>query len=1145
MSSNGGIADALAEFESDRQSSEFFAKNLQNGFAYCKIVTDNQGKPIDYIYLYVNDAYVAITGSKREVVLGKRATELFPNLVNDPVDWISKYGKVAITGEPALFESLLQFRNVWYSLSVYSPKKGYFAVIFDDITERKKTEQELWHAKKDWERTFDSVPDFVAILDNEYRIVHANRAMAQQLGVTPEKAIGLFCYECVHGLDSPPDFCPHAQTMKDGNEHTAEVHEPRLGGDFLVTTTPLKDEQGRIVGSTHVAMNITERIQREHQIEAVAKFPSENPNPILRIDGKGIILYGNTASNSLLSLWNAKVGEHAPEYISKTVATVLVSKKGKELEETFGAATLSLNFVPITLEGYVNIYANDITERKKAEEALRESEQRWATTLASIGDAVIATDTSGKITFMNGEAKELTGWALSEVLQKPIKTVFNIVNEQTRSEVENPINRVLREGMVVGLANHTVLIRKDGTEVPIDDSGAPIKDKDGKTTGVVLVFRNITERKKAEEALKKAGEQTELDRKRLETILETTPSAVVIIDAPSGKFSYVNKRAMQLYGFDTLGLDLDENVAKVKAKRADGTNYPIEEMPVSRSLKLGQEVHNEEMIIERPDGQVLPIIASTAPLRDMQGNITAAIVVFEDITERKKTEAKLKEVKDQLELQIKRMPIGCIVWDKDFKVISWNPAAETIFGYSAKDMIGKHPYGTIVPKEAQPVVEKVWRRLLEGDETANSINENLTKDGKLISCSWSNTPLKREDNSVIGVLSMVQDITERKEAEEKLEEYRNRLERLVEERTKKLELSSLYARNLIEASLDPLVTISVEGKITDVNKATELATGHSRKHLIGSDFSNYFIEPEKAKIGYKRVFTEGLVKDYPLAIRHRNGRVIDVLYNATVYRNEAGEIQGVFAAARDITELRKAEEEAQEAAKKLHDSERLAAIGATAGMVGHDIRNPLQAIIGDVFLAKTELASIPEGDEKKSTLESLQGIEKNIDYINKIVADLQDFARPLNPHAEEADLKLIIDDLLKKNGLPENVKVSVKVETGARKIVADCSYINRIMINLVNNAVQAMPNGGKLTIRVFKDATDAIISVKDTGVGIPEKVKDKLFTPMFTTKSKGQGFGLPVVKRMTEALGGTVTFESKEGKGTTFTIRLPPKTIKR
>ena len=229
----------------------------------------------------------------------------------------------------------------------------------------------------------------------------------------------------------------------------------------------------------------------------------------------------------------------------------------------------------------------------------------------------------------------------------------------------------------------------------------------------------------------------------------------------------------------------------------------------------------------------------------------------------------------------------------------------------------------------------------------------------------------------------------------------------------------------------------------------------------------------------------------------------------------------------------------EERTKQLKDSERMATIGQTAGMVGHDIRNPLQAITGDVYLAKTELASTPESEEKKNALDSLQEIEKNIDYINKIVADLQDFARPLKPNVEETDLKLIIDDLLSKNSLPENVKVSVKVEVEARKVVADSTYINRIMYNLVTNAVQAMPEGGNLTMHVYKEAKDVVISVKDTGVGIPEDLKSKMFTPMFTTKAKGQGFGLPVIKRMTEALGGTVSFESQEGKGTTFMVRLP------
>jgi signal transduction histidine kinase len=264
---------------------------------------------------------------------------------------------------------------------------------------------------------------------------------------------------------------------------------------------------------------------------------------------------------------------------------------------------------------------------------------------------------------------------------------------------------------------------------------------------------------------------------------------------------------------------------------------------------------------------------------------------------------------------------------------------------------------------------------------------------------------------------------------------------------------------------------------------------------------------------------------------------------------------GTWSVVRDITRQKELQEElerhtehleqlVEERTRQLKVSERLAAIGATAGMVGHDIRNPLQAIVSDVYLAKSELASVPDSDEKKNALESLAEIEKNTEYINKIVADLQDFARPLNPRAEVADLKLLIEEVLAKSDLPENVKVTFEVEAEAGKIVADCSYINRIMNNLVNNAVQAMPKGGKLTVHAYKEAKDIVIKVEDTGVGIPEAIKDKLFTPMFTTKSKGQGFGLPVVKRMTESLGGTVTFESQEGKGTTFTVRLPQSRLK-
>ena len=233
------------------------------------------------------------------------------------------------------------------------------------------------------------------------------------------------------------------------------------------------------------------------------------------------------------------------------------------------------------------------------------------------------------------------------------------------------------------------------------------------------------------------------------------------------------------------------------------------------------------------------------------------------------------------------------------------------------------------------------------------------------------------------------------------------------------------------------------------------------------------------------------------------------------------------------------ENQVVEQSKELVQSERFAAIGATAAMVGHDIRNPLQAIASNIYLAKTDLAVMPEGDEKEGLKESLGGIEKNTEYINKVVQDLQDFVKPLRPTMQEMDLEKLCQEVLFKNVLPKNIDASCNVEKEAKRLITDPAMLQRILSNLVNNAVQAMPEGGKIGIDAFQEANNVVIIVQDTGAGIPEAIKPKLFTPLFTTKSTGQGLGLVVIKRMIVALCGNVSFESEVGKGTKFIIRLP------
>ena len=223
---------------------------------------------------------------------------------------------------------------------------------------------------------------------------------------------------------------------------------------------------------------------------------------------------------------------------------------------------------------------------------------------------------------------------------------------------------------------------------------------------------------------------------------------------------------------------------------------------------------------------------------------------------------------------------------------------------------------------------------------------------------------------------------------------------------------------------------------------------------------------------------------------------------------------------------------------KYKNSERLIAIGQTAGMVGHDIRNPLQAITGDLYLLKQEVQSIPEQETRKLAIEDIESINENISYINKIVSDLNDYARTAQPRIEEVDLTLIIKKIITGLNMPNNIEIDFSLQPNV-KFRSDSSYLTRIMTNLGSNAIQAMPKGGTLAIAMECIDNRVRISVSDSGEGISDEVKGKIFTPLFTTKAKGQGFGLAVVKKLVEELHGAIIFESQQGKGTKFVIDLP------
>jgi len=265
-----------------------------------------------------------------------------------------------------------------------------------------------------------------------------------------------------------------------------------------------------------------------------------------------------------------------------------------------------------------------------------------------------------------------------------------------------------------------------------------------------------------------------------------------------------------------------------------------------------------------------------------------------------------------------------------------------------------------------------------------------------------------------------------------------------------------------------------------------------------------------------------------------------------------GKTLGVVLVFRDITERRRLYQQlelytkdlealVEKRTKQLKQAERMAAIGETAGMVGHDIRNPLHAMAGDVYLTKIDVDSFPDSEAKKDILENLKAIEDNIYYINKIVADLQDYSKIETPITEEVNLKDVIDKMLSAINIPPAISVKVFVEENFPVLKTNEAALKRILNNLVLNAIQAMPNGGTLIVSAKLKEDHPMLYVSDTGVGIPEEIKPKLFKPLFTTKPKGQGFGLAVVKKLTEDLKIDIDYESKVGKGTTFFLKFPEK----
>ena len=550
-------------------------------------------------------------------------------------------------------------------------------------------------------------------------------------------------------------------------------------------------------------------------------------------------------------------------------------------------AVLMLRVIPgaLSVPSAAQLQA-EIQQRKTAEHALRESENKLATILDSVEAFIYIKDCNYQYQYANQPVQQVFGKALEDIIGKSDDAFFD---EATTAKLRENDRRVLGEGERIAAEN--IYIHKDSaiarTYFTVKQ---PLRREDGSIYGLCGISTDITERKQMEEARKEA-------LSRLQKIAGRVPGVVYQYRLrPDGSscFPFASEAIHDIYRVSPE--EVREDGAKVLAilhpDDYDGIGASIQQS--ARDLTPWRY----EYRVKFDDGTVRWLFGNALPQKETDGS-TLWHGFITDITERKQMEEKLRD-SDAFNVSVLNSLTSHIaVLDAQGVVVAANNAwrqfaQENGLLKSSQDMLGfnyldacnnafNQPYG-----DEASVVREGITAVLDGERETFHL-EYLCHSPNQQHWFYMNVlPLQ---GSCRGVVVSHKNITERKKAEEVAL------------------AASQYARSLIEASLDPLVTISAEGKITDVNTATEQVTGAGRDNLIGSDFADYFTDPGKAREGYQRVFSQGFVTDYPLAIRHVSGKVTDVLYNASVYRDGNGNVLGAFAAARDITERKVMEDE--------------------------------------------------------------------------------------------------------------------------------------------------------------------------------------------------------------------------------------------
>ena len=886
-----------------------------------------------------------------------------------------------------------------------------------------------------------------------------------------------------------------------------------------------KDINGKVKGIFASARDITAHKQLESQLQSSQFYTrsliESNIDALMTTDSLGIITDINQQMEALTGYVRAELIKtpfknyftdptRAEEGIKLVLREGKVtnyeltvrSKSGRTTVVSYNAATF--NDSEGKLQG-VFAAARDITEQKNLEQQLREQQNYLRGLIESSVDGLITVDPGGVITDVNEQMCRTTGYSRAELLGTPFADYFT-EPENARAGVRETFDK----GVVTEYA--LTIVSRTRRQLQVSFNASVFKDPAGNVRGIFASARDITDRVRLEERLRE--QQT-----YLRGLIESSVDGLVTVD-PAGFITDVNEQMCRMSGYSR-----EELVGSLFKKYFTEPDHA--DTGAKRTLAEGV-VTNYELVLKSKTGRKATVSFNASIFRAADGQVQGIFASARDISEQARLQIQLSEQQAYNRSLIEASADALFAIAPDGAITDVNEEATRLTGYSRKHLVNSRfaTYFTDATRARAGVEQTLHEKRVIGYELVL-----ITRYGRRITVSFNAGVFTDSAGKPLGILAGARDITAQKELEQQLRD------------------SQFYTRSLIESNIDALMTTDPLGIISDVNQQMEALTGFSREELIKTPFKNYFTNPAQAEEGIKQVLREGKVTNYELTARAKDGHETVVSYNAVTFNDQGRKLQGVFAAARDVTERKRFEQTLQEKNVELENAN-LAKDRFLASM-SHELRTPLNAIIGFTGTLLMRLPGPLTADQEKQ----LQTIQSSGRHLLSLINDLLDLAKiesgkvqlNLEPIACKAILQEVataLAPLAESKGL----KFEVKLPSRDFEVRTDRRALSQILLNLATNAVkftekgyvrlellQRRENGGGLTE----------ISVQDSGVGIKPEDQAKLFQAFVqvglssSRRFEGTGLGLHLSQKLCGLLGGHINLRSEPGKGSTFTIVIP------